>query len=100
MNKLESFSKKFVDALYNEEFGVVFSRTRTKIKQFKKLEGDEILITYKDVIDKKLGIQILYDYSRKSYEIKFRGKDYKKIAQRIEKYLKNNQFVNGTIQEI
>ncbi|MFX0133644.1 MAG: hypothetical protein ACFFDN_08370 [Candidatus Hodarchaeota archaeon] len=97
---MEAFIKKFVDALYNGKFGVVFSRASTKVKHFKKIDGEEILIRYKDAIDKKQGIQILFDYNRQSYEIKFRGKTYEKLTHKIKKYFGKNNLKNGIIEEI
>jgi hypothetical protein len=100
LKQLEEFIKKFVDALYDGKFGVIFSRARTRVKHFKKMEGEEILIRYKDAIDKKQGIQILFDYNRHSYEIKFRGKTYEKLTHKIKKFLKNNNLKDGVIEEV
>lgn len=100
MKQLEEFTKNFVDALYDGKFGVVFSRAGTTVKHFKKIEGEEILIRYKDAINKKQGIQILLDYKRNSFEIKFRGKTYEKLTYRIKKYFKKNNLKNGTIEEV
>ncbi|MFX1450657.1 MAG: hypothetical protein ACFFCM_07445 [Promethearchaeota archaeon] len=97
---MEAFTKKFVDALYDGKFGVVFSRATTTIKHFKKIEGEEVLIRYKDVINKKQGIQILFDYTRQSYEIKYRGKNYEKLAKKIEKFLKKNNLQQGIIEGV
>lgn len=100
MKQLEEFTKKFVDALYTGTFGVVFSREKTRIKQIKIQESEEVIITCKDPIDKKLGIQILFDYKKQGYEIKFRGKIYKSLAEKIEKYFRKNKIINGKIEEI
>ena len=97
---MEAFTKKFVDALYDGKFGVVFSRATTKIKHFKKIEGEEVLIRYKDVINKKQGIQILFDYTKQSYEIKFRGKNYKKLTQKLIGYFKKNRLQKGLVEEV
>ncbi len=97
---MEEFIKNFVDALYEGKFGVTFSRAQTRIKRFKKVEGEEILIRYKDAQEKKQGIQILFDYEKQSYEIKFRGRQYKKLAEKMEKHFKRNNLKDGIIEEI
>ena len=97
---METFTKKFLNDLYNGKFGVVFSRAQTRVRQTQKVEGEEVLIQYKDLEDKKLGIQIIFDYSKENYEIRFRGDKYKKLAQKIEKYLKKNNIKKGIIEEI
>ena len=74
LTQLEEFVKNFVDALYKGEFGVVISQARTKIKRMVKVGQNEILIKYKDPLNKTYGIMILFNYEVQSYEIKYRGK--------------------------
>ena len=100
MTQLETFTKNFLNALYEGEFGVIFSRANTKIKRIQKIGGEEILIKYKDPRDEKQGIQILLDYNEQSYEIKYRGTDYKKLVKKIKKYFKKNNLKIGVIEKI
>ncbi|MHA1384182.1 MAG: hypothetical protein ACTSR3_10570 [Candidatus Helarchaeota archaeon] len=97
---MELFTKKFVDDLFDGKFGVIFSRANTRIKHFKKEKGEEVLIRYKDAQEKKHGIQILFDYNTHSYEIKYRGKAYQKLAQKLEKYFKKNKIIKVSIEEV
>jgi len=97
---LEDFTRKFVDILFDGTFGFIFSRAQTRIKYFQKENGGEVLIRYKDAVEKKNGIQIIIDYVNKSYEIKYRGKNYLKIANKIEKYFKKNKLIYGKIEEV
>ncbi|MHA1402166.1 MAG: hypothetical protein ACTSSI_00185 [Candidatus Helarchaeota archaeon] len=94
MMHTDEFIKELILNLYSGKFGILFPRIKTRLKY---AETGETSITYKD--DDGNGFIIFYSPSLKTCDLKYRGKRYLKILQKIQK-VHGNLSIRFNLQEI
>ncbi|MHA1785758.1 MAG: hypothetical protein ACTSVY_05780 [Candidatus Helarchaeota archaeon] len=76
--------KKITTALFKGTFGIVFPRGKTRIKM---LEIGDWSIAFREG---KEGILMLYEFSKDTLELQYKGKKFKDISQKIKNLIIND----------